>query len=208
MKQTLIIAAAIVLSLIVGSVAIVKVGHLRRDVSVSFTQLVGELRQRLGGTTNFNDLEVDSVRTASSTNSGLSALTTITASGRTSLNGLQFGSSTLDVTGTTSTLTAAQVCSGGVVNLAATPATSTITLPHATSTVADCLTTDGKLMFLTIRNASSSSQTATIASSTGTTFQKAFNSSSTFTLVGGQSALVTFLRLTSSTMLVQFLQTF
>jgi len=136
---------------------------------------------------------------------------TLTVDAESNLANLVYGDadgSIPSITTTAPTLTAAQVCDNSVIDIAGPVTTSTITLPHSTSTVADCLTANGDVRNLVIRNASSSSQTATVASSTGITFLKPFTGSSTFTLIGGEAALLKFIRLTSTTLLVTFQRMF
>jgi hypothetical protein len=96
---------------------------------------------------------------------------------------------------TTGSITAAQFCQNGVIQVSATSnTTSTITLPVATSTNALCLSTNGNSRQIFLVNTSSSANTITLASSTGITFLKPFNVSSTFTLAGGSVGVLTVIR--------------
>lgn len=93
---------------------------------------------------------------------------TLTVSGETNLDTLVYGGddTSLTATDTDFALTAAQVCNSSILEI--TPATTVnMTLPTASALAGDCLTADGDVTELVLRNLGSADNTVTVVASTG-----------------------------------------
>lgn len=102
----------------------------------------------------------------------------------------------------TATLTAAQVCTTNPFTIANTTDTITVTFPSATSTNANCLTTDGDFTRFWVLN--NSTNTVLFATSTGNTMASSFNASTTKNTLSNSTgsypnASVTLIRVNSTT---------
>jgi len=140
----------------------------------------GRSTSRLGGTTNYDALDVSDGYyvdgTQVITGSGVwSGAITTTGDVRIKSPVITGASSTLTAAATTS-ITAAQACDNALVNFNPTALTvGSTTLPTAAAMIADCLTTDGDSVQFTFRNLSTATTTQIVIGDASTTLVSSAN---------------------------------
>ena len=124
---------------------------------------------------------------------------TVTLSGETRAPLVELGSLVTPTTGSTTTLTAAQVCNSNVIEWEPTVANSSTTLPTSATLISDCLTADGDSIQFLFRNISATAASTTVVvAGTGSVLLEPDGQN--VVIAGGTSAaLITIYRLTSTT---------
>ncbi len=118
---------------------------------------------------------------------------------------------TISTSTPTSTLTAAQICNNGILQIPlqniSSITTGTITFAASSTINTGCLGRPGSSHMLTIQNIGTSTSTVTFVAGSGNQLMKPFTGSSTLTIVGGQQAFVNIVN-ANGTDTIEFIQSF